>query len=99
MEVHADLRAAKGHALGFQAQLLIQAGRAREENLAGRAQHAMPRQSPIGPLQGPCDLPGRAGKSGRFRDCAISSDLASRDFADGSAKFVEHNIFTLGVFA
>jgi hypothetical protein len=90
VKVHADPPSTESDALGFQAQLLIGASAAGEENLTSGTEHAVPGKPPVGSAQSPDDLPRRTGKSGRFRDRAVSGDFASRDFPDHNTDFVEH---------
>ena len=87
MLFHVDARAMKHHSLSFQPHSLLEARFAAELDSSAGTDDAVPGQS-AGLVQGPSDLPGRAGKSRGVGDVAVGRDLATRN----AAHLVEHQM-------
>ena len=81
MPVHIHAAAAKGDALHFKQQPLLERVLAGHADRASSAQHAMPGQAVEG-AESPNHLPRGAGKSSGGGDLSVGGHLATRDLSD-----------------
>jgi hypothetical protein len=78
---HVDSSAAEAHALGFQAEALLDGGVAGEFDLAAGSKDALPGQS-ITAAQNGGDLARGSGESGCAGYAAVGGNFAARNCAD-----------------
>ena len=78
--------------LALQQKSLLRAFDSGQQDLAAGADNPLPGKQATGALKRPDHLPGRAGKTRRVGNIAVSRDLAARDPANSSTDPREHAV-------